>query len=106
MEIKIGFTVSIVLAILAIIFQRKYYTEAGRVREREAINVVELWREIKISLKKLLLADIMARLASNTIKVYVVLYVLNVIGASPVHYGLMISIQMITSILSYLPAAN
>lgn len=75
-EIKIGFTVSIVLAILAIIFQRKYYTEAGRVREREAINVVELWREIKISLKKLLPADIMARLASNMIKVYVVLYVL------------------------------
>jgi len=35
-----------------------------------------------------------------------VLYVLNVIGASPVYYGLMISIQMITSILSYLPAAN
>jgi len=99
-EIKIGFTVSIVLTILAIIFQRKYYTEAGRVREREAINVVELWREIKISLKKLLPADIMARLASNTIKVYVVLYVSNVIGASPVYYGLMISIQMITSISS------
>jgi len=56
--------------------------------------------------KKLLVADIAARFASNTVKVYVVLYVLNILGASPLQYGLLISVQMIMSILSYLPAAK
>lgn len=57
-------------------------------------------------LKTLLLADIAARLASNTVKVYVVLYLLNVLRAEPLQYGLMISIQMATSIFSYFPAAK
>ena len=35
-----------------------------------------------------------------------VLYALNVLGASPVEYGLFISIQMVMSILSYFPAAK
>ena len=103
---RIGFTVSIVLALIAIVFQKRFYSEAKSLSKRPPIDMGRLWTEMRSPLKRLLVADIAARLASNTVKVYVVLYVLNILGASPLQYGLLISVQMITSILSYLPAAK
>ncbi len=61
----------------------------------------KLWVETRTQLKILLAADIAARLVSNIVKVYVVLYILNIISASPLQYGLLISMQMVTSILSH-----
>lgn len=103
---KVGFSISILLALLAVAFQEKFYVKIrGGARKVEG-RLLTVWREMDRGLKRLLVSDIMARLASNIIGVYVVLYVLNVLGASPVDYGLLISVQMTTSILSYFPAAK
>ncbi|MHA1859589.1 MAG: MFS transporter [Candidatus Asgardarchaeia archaeon] len=101
---KIGFLISILLAFSAIYFQRRFYEKSRIFNKRLSDGLLEVWQGMASSLKRLLLSDIMARLASNMIKTYIVLYVINVLGASPLEYGLFISIQMTTSILSYLPA--
>ncbi|RLI99635.1 MAG: hypothetical protein DRP08_07015 [Candidatus Aenigmatarchaeota archaeon] len=103
---RIGFVVSIVMALLAIFVQRKYYTETGERKENPSISIIKLWQIMDKKLKKLLISDILARMASYMIKVYIVIYVINILKATPLDYGLMISIQMTTSILSYLPAAK
>ncbi|RLE63035.1 MAG: hypothetical protein DRJ38_08545 [Thermoprotei archaeon] len=103
---KIGFIISILMAILAIIVQKKFYTEKRKEKTVEKLRLAELWSVMDRNLKHLLIADILARTASYMIKVYVVLYVLNIIGAPPIYYGFMISVQMTTSILGYLPAAK
>jgi len=103
---KIGFIISILMAVLAIIVQKKFYTEKRKEKTVEKLRLAELWSIMDRNLKHLLIADILARTASYMIKVYVVLYVLNIIGAPPIYYGFMISVQMTTSILGYLPAAK
>ena len=103
---KIGFSVSIALALLAVVFQEKFYAKTGGGDRKIGGRILAVWREMNRGLKRLLVSDIFARLASNIIGVYVVLYALNVLGASPVEYGLLISVQMTTSILSYFPAAK
>jgi len=103
---KIGFLISIFTGMLAIAIQRKFYTEEIKRKPAGGLSLVKLWSMMDRNLKHLLIADILARTASYMVKVYVVLYVLNIVGASPLYYGFMISLQMTTSILSYLPAAK
>ncbi|MCW4020649.1 MAG: MFS transporter [Candidatus Bathyarchaeota archaeon] len=102
---RIGFAVSIVMAVLAIVIQRTFYRKSKQ-EKPSRVSMGDLWRTMASGLKRLLLADILARLGSNMVKVYVVLYVLNILEAPPLQYGLMISIQMVASVLSYLPAAK
>jgi MFS family permease len=101
---KIGFVASIIMALLAIMIQRKFYSKSRL--ERTKSSIVRLWKTMVNPLKRLLVSDILARLAGNMIGVYVVLYVLNVLKAPASYYGVMISLQMIASVLSYLPAAK
>jgi len=104
---KIGFVVSIFMAIFATVIQRKFYVEKER-REASSvkISINNLWKMMNANLKRLLLADIFARISGHMVEVYVVLYVLNILKASPLQYGFMISVQMTASILSYMPAAK
>ena len=100
---KIGFLASIALALLALVFQEKFYVKTWSDNRRVRGRILTVWRWMDRGLKRLLVSDVLARLASNIISVYVVLYVLNILSASPVEYGLLISVQMATSILSYFP---
>jgi len=102
---RIGFAVSIVAALAAAFLQEKFYTPRTR-RSRGFESPFSLWPLMPASLKKLLVSDVLARMASYMVKVYVVLYVLDVLGATPVMYGLLVSLQMAAAISSYLPAAK
>jgi MFS family permease len=57
-------------------------------------------------LKRLLAADCLARWAEGVPKVFVVLYVLDVLRLSPVDYGWLVAVQRLTSILVYVPLAK
>ena len=77
---KVGLLISILLAFSAIYFQRKFYEKSRIFNKRFSDGLLEVWQGMASSLKRLLLSDIMARLASNMIKTYIVLYVINVLG--------------------------
>ena len=104
--VKIGIIISVFLAFLTILFQKKFYERTNIEKRSVSLGIIGVWKTMDSSLKKLLLADIMARLASNMVKVYVILYILDIVGWTPTGYGILISLQMITSTLSYLPAAK
>ena len=75
---KIGFVVSIVMAIFAAAVQKKLYLEKKRRESSSRTSISHLWKMMSSNLKRLLAADIFARVSSNIINVYVVLYVLNI----------------------------
>jgi len=75
---KIGFVVSIVMAIFAAAVQKKLYLEKERRESSSRTSISYLWKMMSSNLKRLLAADIFARVSSNIISVYVVLYVLNI----------------------------
>ena len=81
---KIGFLASTVLALFALAFQEKFYTKTQSSGKRVKGSLLTLWRDMGRGLKQLLISDVLARLASNMIGEYVVLYVINVLGTSPI----------------------
>ncbi len=71
-----------------------------------AANIRGVWQSFPIELKLLLISDIIIRTCEGLAEVLIILYVTNVIGISVAQYGVLAAIQVMSSILIYLPAAR
>ena len=69
-------------------------------------NIAGIWRSFHSALKRLLISDIIIRTCEGMAGVLVILYATNIIGVSAARYGILIAIQMTTSLLVYIPAAR
>ncbi len=76
------------------------------VLKSEATNIKGVWRSFHFALKRLLISDIIIRTCEGLADVLIVLYVMNISGISFAEYGVLIFVQMITSMLVYLPAGK
>lgn len=65
-----------------------------------------VWRTMPAPLRRLLASDICIRTCEGMVDVFLVLYALNVVGISAPRFGLLVAVQMITSIACYLPASR
>jgi len=65
-----------------------------------------VWRSFHAALKHLLISDVIIRMCEGMTGVLTILYVTNVHGFSTTRYGTLIAIQMIVSILVYIPAGK
>ena len=65
-----------------------------------------VWRSFHAALKRLLISDVIIRMCEGMTGVLTILYVTNVQGFSTARYGTLIAIQMIVSILVYIPAGK
>jgi len=72
----------------------------------EATNVRGVWRSFHSALKRLLVSDIIIRTCEGMAEIFIILYVTGIIGISLPEYGILVAIQMATSILVYLPSAK
>jgi MFS family permease len=65
-----------------------------------------VWRSFHSAIKRLLVSDIIIRTCEGMAEIFIVLYVTNVVGVSAARYGLLVAVQMVTSVLVYVPAAK
>jgi MFS family permease len=65
-----------------------------------------VWHSFHAALKRLLISDIIIRMCEGLPDVLIILYVTNVVGVSVARYGVLVAIQLVTSILVYVPAAK
>jgi MFS family permease len=72
----------------------------------EPANIRGVWRSFHYALKRLLISDIIVRICEGMTDILIILYVTNVIGVSIAQFGILVAIQMITSIVVYIPAAK
>jgi MFS family permease len=103
--VRTGLAATVALAFLGIWILRRGYVEPPA-REPDAERLSSLWRTMDPGLKRLLAADVLARWAEGIPKVFIVLYVIDVLGAGPTRFGWLTSLQMITATLVYLPIAK
>ncbi len=103
MKAALGLT--IVLALVGIGVVRRYYREQAPPADA-TLAFGDIWRGMDARLKRLLLADCLVRLAEGIPKVFVVLYVINVLRANTVQFGWLTSVQMLTAIVVYIPIAK
>lgn len=72
----------------------------------EPANIRGVWRSFHHELKRLLVSDIIIRICEGMADILIILYATNIIGISVAQFGILIAIQMATSILIYIPAAK
>jgi len=104
--VRIALLTTVLLTLAAIWFQRRYYRFPDPSAERERNNAPPVRAPMSPSLKKLLVADCLLRFGSGMSTTFVVLYVLNVLGATAVEFGLLTSLATLTAALFVLPASK
>lgn len=102
--VQLGLLVTVVLAAatLAVVSRVNIPVTVDRV----PTDIVAVWRSLPTPLRWLLTSDIFIRTCEGLVDVFLVLYAVNVAGISAPQYGVLIAVQMIASILSYVPAAR
>ena len=103
---KAGFAVSFALAaamlvVLGLAFREKSSAESPPLTPAPSPGV----RGLHPTLRRLLVADCLIRLCEGLPDVFLVVWALEIVRVSPAQFGLLVSIMMATSILSYFPAA-
>lgn len=73
---------------------------------RDQVRIGGVWRSFHFALKRLLISDIFIRTCEGMADIFVILYATNIIGVSVAEYGILVAIQIITSIVVYLPAGK
>ena len=76
------------------------------INKGEATNIRGVWKSFHAALKRLLISDIIIRMCEGLAEVLIVLYVTNILGVSAARYGMLVAVQMVTSMLVYIPAAK
>ncbi|MGQ0712334.1 MAG: MFS transporter [Gemmatimonadaceae bacterium] len=69
-------------------------------------DITGVWRALPATFHRLLASDIFIRTSEGLVDVFLVLYATNVVGVSAAQFGVLIGVQMATSILVYIPAAR
>src|SRR5207247_2172524 len=98
-----GLLITLVLAVITFLLVLKINVT---ISAPEATNIRGVWRSFHSALKRLLISDIIIRTCEGMTGVLTILYVTNVAGFSIARYGTLIAIQMVTSILVYIPAGK
>jgi MFS family permease len=102
---RAGLAATILLALLGVaILRRSYVEKTPPVPDSEGL--AGLWRRMDPGLKRLLMADILARWAEGIPKVFVLLFVMDVLGGTAAKFGVLTSVQMLAATLVYLPVAR
>jgi MFS family permease len=100
---RVGLAVTLLLAALTAVLVLAINI---RVKAGEVINIRGIWRSFHYALKRLLVSDILIRTCEGLADIFVILYAMNVLGVTIAQYGLLVAIQITTSILVYIPAGR
>jgi MFS family permease len=101
--LRLGFLITFVLAGMAVPLLASIRLPIG-LRDRN--NLRSVWKSFQPTLKRLLLSDIAIRTCEGMADIFIVLYVTNVSGISIPQYGILVAIQVATSIVVYFPSAR
>lgn len=101
--IQLSLVITLFLAGVTLLLVRKITLTA---RAKEKMNIRGVWQTFHAVLKRLLISDIIIRTCEAMTGVLTVLYVANVLNYSLAVYGTLVAIQMITSIIVYIPAGT
>jgi MFS family permease len=102
-RLGLGVTFALALATLALVSRLRLPVISDAA---DSANMRDLWRSLPEALQRLLVSDILVRTGEALVDVFLVIYALDVVGIRAPEYGLLVSTQMTTAILCYLPAAR
>lgn len=102
--VRIGLGTSIALALVTLAVVARVRVPA--LIDEMPTNIFGVWRALPSPLRWLLASDIFIRICEAMVDIFLVLFAINVVGISAPAFGLLVAVQMTTSIISYFPAAR
>ena len=104
--IRYSFMIAIVLAAVSLVLQQQMISPTEPNRSAARANPMALWKRMSMPLKNLLLSDILIRFCEQIPYAFVVIWCVSIAGISPVEFGVLTTIEMITALLIYIPVAH
>lgn len=101
--IRTGLAVTLALAAFTVLIIRTVNIAAI---PSAPINIRGVWQSFHNALKRLLISDIIIRICEGLSDVFIILYVTHVHSVNAAEYGLLVAIQMTTSMVVYIPAGR
>jgi MFS family permease len=101
--IRAALLITLVLALITMLFLSRVNVSINPLR---TTSIVGVWHSFPSALKRLLISDVIIRTCEGLTGVLAILYVTNVQRFSVARYGTLVAVQMIASILVYLPAGK
>ncbi|OGX23306.1 MAG: MFS transporter [Omnitrophica WOR_2 bacterium RIFCSPHIGHO2_02_FULL_45_21] len=102
--VRAAFSVSFVLAFIAIFIQH-FFLEEVKSQAPTIINPLAVIKKVSPALKKLLISDILIRFCEQIPYAFVVVWVMKNLNRGAVEFGLLTTVEMVTAILIYIPVA-
>ena len=101
--VQAGLAIALVLAAVTLLLVTRITLT---IEPAKVTNIQGVWRSFHSALKRLLVSDVIIRTCEGMTGVLTILYVTNIKGISIAWYSTLIAIQMLTSIVVYLPAGK
>src|SRR5215213_137763 len=101
--VHVALLITLVLALATMILVSRINVTVNALH---TTGIIGVWQTFHAALKRLLISDVIIRTCEGMTGVITILYVTNVQHFSVARYGTLIAIQMITSILVYIPAGK
>jgi MFS family permease len=102
--VRLGLVVSLVMAGVTLFVATRIRLPV--VSDESVVRVSHVWSSFPRPLKWLLASDVFVRTCEGMVDVFLVLYAVNVIGVSVPKFGVVVSVQALTAMLVYVPAAR
>jgi len=102
--VHLGLAVTLALAVMTVAVA--WRIDIPVVADDEPMTMRLVWRALPPPLRWLLASDIVVRTCEGLVDVFLVLYAINVIGIGAPAYGVLVGVQAVTAILSYIPGAR
>lgn len=102
--VRYAFILALLFAIIALVLQQIFVEEQKKVGVAEA-NPLKLIKYMSPGFRKLLIADILVRFSEQIPYAFMAIWVINNHGISPVTFGVLTTIEMVTAMLVYIPVA-
>src|SRR5215470_3454220 len=101
--VRFGLLVTVLFAGIAVLLVRLIRIPR---HEPQSTTLRGIWRSLDPMLKRLLVSDIAIRTCEGMADIFAVLYVTDVAGVTVPQYGILVAVQLATSIVVYFPAAR
>lgn len=102
--IRLAFICAFILAAIALVLQQ-VFVEDRKANGKAEANPFKLFNRMSPAFRKLLVADILVRFSEQIPYAFMAIWVIKNNGLSPVSFGILTTIEMVTAMLVYIPVA-
>ena len=103
--IRLAFIAALVMGALSLIMQQVLIEEGKKEAKPPEKNLFRMLTQMSPSMRNLLVSDILIRFCEQIPYAFVVIWCLQYAGVSPVQFGVLSAVEMVTAMLIYVPVA-